>query len=122
MYKNALRKGYTFNYKGVCTLQDLFDLSLTELDMIYKNLMAELVKTKGESLLQIVSKETTVIEDKIAIIKDIVATKLEEQEIAKAELLAKAEKQKIMYAISKKKESKYDELSVEELENLLKDI
>lgn len=119
MYKNALRKGYTFNFKGVATLQDLWDLSLTDLDTIYKNLMAELNKTKGESLLQTESRETTVLEDKIAIIKDVVATKLEEQELAKVKIAEKAEKQRIMLAITKKKESQYDNMSLEELEKMI---
>jgi len=57
MFEKAARLKLRFNFKGILSVEDLWDLSLESLDLIYKNLSAEAKKSKEVSLLEIKTKE-----------------------------------------------------------------
>lgn len=120
MFEQALRNKYRFHLNGQLTVEDLWDLSLTNLDKIYQNLSKELDSAKGVSLLTEVSKETAVLQEKMKIVKYIVETRMQEIE-EKEKLKEKRDyKNKIAKIIEEKKESNLRDLSVEELEKLIK--
>lgn len=112
----ASRKKFRFAFKGMISVEDLWDLSLKELDTIFKNLNAQYkAQINEESLLTDKTDGATVLEAKIQIIKYIVQTK--KDEIADRELQAvrKAQKDKILEIIASKKDQQLQEMSVEEL-------
>ena len=112
----ASRKKFRFAFKGMISVEDLWDLSLKELDTIFKNLNAQYkAQINEESLLTDKTDGATVLEAKIQIIKYIVQTK--KDEIADCELQAvrKAQKDKILEIIASKKDQQLQEMSVEEL-------
>ena len=80
LFEVATRKQYRFPYKGNASVEDLWHLSLTELDAVFKTLNTEAKKNEEESLLNTKSEEDEAILDKIEIIKHIVRVKLEEKE------------------------------------------
>ena len=82
LFKVANKRKYRFNYKGQISVEDLWDLSVEELDKIYKSLKAKQKDASEESLLQTVSKEDKELLNKIEIIKTIVADKLAAKERA----------------------------------------
>lgn len=120
IFENATRKKYRFEYKGLITVEDLWDLSLTELDKIYKSLKIKVKAAKEEeSLLVSESKEDIEINEQIEIIRYIVNIKRSENEAARNAKENAQRKQKIMDIIAKKQNEALENLSVEELTKLL---
>ena len=83
IFEIALREKYRYNFRGQITTEDLWDLSVEQLDKIFKGLNDEIRKTEEESLLTEKSKEGETLRNKVAIIRYIVAYKLTERENAK---------------------------------------
>lgn len=122
LFIRASRNKYRFEYKGMITVEDLFDLRFNELDAIYKDLKAELKDEIEDSLM---SKKTTadkVLEDKISIVKYIFNLKKEE---AEARLLAsenKAKKQQLLAIKKMKEEEKLKDMSIEEIDKMIAEL
>ena len=83
MFEIAARNKFRFPFKGMISTEDLWDLSVENLDNVFKMLNSEMKKTKEESLLSTKSKDDEVLELKIEIVKHIVAVKQEEKEVEK---------------------------------------
>ena len=120
----AERNKLRFPYKGSISVEELWDLSLSELDKIYENLTAKEAKqSEGKSLLASKSsqnsKEQKILDVQIAIVEYIFKTKSEELELAKAEQEKRAKDQKIMELIEKKKNEGLESMSIEELQAML---
>lgn len=79
LFINATRANYQFPFRGMINVIDLWDLSLTNLDSVFKTLNAEAKKSEEESLLNTKSKEDEEISNKIEIVKYIVSVKLDEK-------------------------------------------
>lgn len=79
LFINATRANYQFPFRGMINVIDLWDLSLTNLDSVFKTLNAEVKKSEEESLLNTKSKEDEEISNKIEIVKYIVDVKLDEK-------------------------------------------
>ena len=79
LFINATRANYQFPFRGMINVIDLWDLSLTNLDSVFKTLNAEVKKSEEESLLNTKSKEDEEISNKIEIVKYIVSVKLDEK-------------------------------------------
>ena len=119
LFKVASRKKYRFNYKGVISVEDLWDLSVEELDSIYKKLKAQQKNNNEESLLQSVTKEDKELANKIDIIKTIVVDKLAAKERAFKAAEKKAQNQRILEILADKKDAALKEKSIEELQAMI---
>lgn len=119
LFKIATKKKYRFNFKGVIAVEDLWDLSLEDLDKIYRSLKSEERKHSEESLLKTASKEDTILADKIEIVKLIAEEKIAAQEKAAARAAQKEKNRRIRELVYEKKEAALKEKSVEELEAML---
>jgi hypothetical protein len=115
MFEKASRLKVRFNYKGLCSVEDLWDMSLTTLDSIFKTLNAQNKTQKEESLLEVRSQEDTVLDLKIALVKHVFTVRSLEQK-ARADAAANAaEKQKLMGILAKKQDTELEGLSMEDL-------
>lgn len=122
LFEVAIRERYRFPYKGWISAEDLWDLSLVDLDSIFKELNKQSKEVKEESLLTTRTKETTKVDRMIEIIKYVVTTKQEEADKAKD---VKNRKEKKQYLLKVLEEKKLDELkgkSSEELEKLIEEL
>lgn len=119
IYEKATREKLRFEYKGSITIEDLWDLDVTELDEIYKGLNAQKRQVSEDSLLETKTTEDTVLETKIEIIKHIVETKQKEKNASKLIAEKKEKKEKIMAIIAKKQDSELEEKSADELKEML---
>jgi len=115
-FEIAVRNKYRFPYKGMITVEDLWDLNVTQLDSIFKTLNAQVKQEKEESLLTTKSAADTELENKIFIIRYIVATKQADAEKAKKAKETKAEAQKLMDIIGRKQDEALEGMSIEELQ------
>lgn len=116
--KNKVR----FPFKGMIGVEDLWDLSLTNLDNIFKSLKSQERKASEESLLNVRSKEDQELTKKIEIIKYIVSVKLADMESARKAAENKEKKQKIMALMAKKDDEAMENMSKEELGKMLAEL
>lgn len=119
MFVIAARQRFRFPYKGLVSTEDLWDMSIQNLDTVYKSLKAEQKRDAEESLLVNRTIEDSIIEMKIEIVKFIVGTKLAEAEAKKRAMEVEAERRRIMEIISNKRDAALENLSIEELEKKL---
>lgn len=119
LFKIATKKKYRFSYKGQVTVEDLWDLSVEELDKIYKNLKSLQKNASEESLLQTVTKEDKELNNKIEIIKTIVTDKLTAKDRAMKAASQRAQNQRILEIMADKQDAALKEKSIEELQNML---
>ena len=104
IFEYAVRNKIRFPFKGMISVEDLWDLSLTNLDSIYKTLNKQVKQSEEESLLVTKTSVDTELEVQIAIVKHIVSVKIAEQEAREQASAKKAQKQKIMSIIAAKED------------------
>lgn len=122
MFEFATRTKMRFPFKGQISVEDLWDLSVRDLDNIFKTLNAQVKKSQEESLLATKTKEDETLAIQIEIVRHIVNTKLTEAETAEKSKALKDQKQKIMEIISAKKDAALNNMSVEELQAMLESL
>jgi len=122
MFEKASRLKLRFNYKGTCSVEDLWDMPLEALDYIFKVLNSQLKNEKEESLLEKRSKEEDIVDLKIKIVKHVVEVRLLEQKNRKDEVDKAARKQKLLGVISEKQDAELKNMSVEELTKIINEM
>lgn len=122
IFEYAVRNKVRFPFKGMISVEDLWDLSLTNLDSIYKTLNKQIKQLEEESLLATRTSVDTELEVQIAIVKHIVSVKLEEQKAREKASIKKAQKQKIMSIIATKEDEALQNSSVEDLRKMLDEL
>lgn len=119
MFEMATRRKMRFPFKGLISVEDLWDLSVKNLDLVYKSLNSELKQVQEESLLDVKTESDKELDLKIEIIKYIVAIKLEEEKSRLEAKERKEQKQKILEVLATKKDQELNNKSVEELQEIL---
>ena len=122
IFEMATKNKFRFPYKGMISVEDLWDLNLDQLDAIYKTLNAEAKKNLEETLLTKKSSEDTVLDTKIAIIKHIFNAKLEAAEKREAEAINAEKKRKILDILAKKQADSLENMSEEDLKKMLEEL
>jgi len=122
IFEVAVKNKFRFPFKGLISVEDLWDLNVSNLDLIFKSLNSQLKEVTEESLLDIKTKENKELDIKIAIVKYIVKYKLEEQQKTLKVQENKAKKQKILEILSKKQDSTLENMSEDELKNILSEL
>lgn len=122
IFEYATRNKVRFNYKGLISVEDLWDLSVTALDSIYKELNKKVKQSQEESLLAIKSEVDEELEVQIAIVKHIVTVKLAEQSAREKATAKKEQRQKIMSIMAKKQDESLENASMEDLQKMLDEL
>ena len=122
LFEVATRANYQFPFRGMINVIDLWHLSLTNLDSVFKALNVEAKKHEEESLLNAKSKEDEEISNKIRIIKYIVSVKLAEKK-AREDAKNNAEmKQRLLEIKAKRQDAALENMSDEELDKALAEL
>ena len=111
-----------FPFKGMISVEDLWDLSVKDLDTIFKTLNTQVKRSQEESLLVTKTEADEVLSVQIEIVKHIVTVKLDEAEKAKQSKVVKEQKQKIMEILSAKEDEDLHNKSVDELKAMLESL
>lgn len=124
IFEYAVRNKVRFPYRGLVSVEDLWDLSLTELDKVFKTLNVEVKKNQEESLLLIDPKKPVdeLLDIQIAVVKHIFNVKLAEQTAREKAAAKKEQKQKIMAILASKQDEALHNSSVEDLRKMLDEL
>lgn len=119
LFEIATRAKYRFVYKGVITTEDLWDLDVVQLNDIFKSLKSEQRKATEDSLLAQPTPEDAILDNKIAIIRHIVSTKLDEAKRAEDAKELRDKRQKLMAIMAEKQDAALRAKTPEELQKML---
>lgn len=122
LFEIATRNRYRFNYKGVMTVEDLWSLRVEDLDAIFKMLNRQKKTADEDSLLATKSAEDQDLANKIDIVRYIVSVKMAEaaERVSAAE--KKAQRDKIMEIVAKKKDKALEDMGIDDLMKKLEEL
>jgi hypothetical protein len=122
MFEKATKLKLRFDYKGVCTVEDLWDLSVKELDSMYKTENTKLKQSQEDSLLNTQTKEDVVTKLKVDIIKHIVEVKLAEAEARENAKERKMKKMRLTEILASKQDADLQGKSTEEIQKMIDEL
>jgi len=122
IFELASRNKTRFAYKGQLSVEDLWDLSVQELDRIFKGLNAKLTVCKEESLLGPKGTENTELDIQVAIVRRVVEVKLTEAAARELEAEKKIKRQKILSILADKQDGALASKSEEDLKKMLEEL
>ncbi len=119
MFEKASRLKVRFAFRGTCSVEDLWDMTLENLDTLYKTLKVEANKQNEESLLQDKSAEGTLLDLKIALVKHVfeVLSAEKKERIDRKKVLE--QKKRIQSIIADKQDEQLRNMPLEELQKLV---
>lgn len=122
IFEYATRNKLRFPYKGSISVEDLWDLTPSSLDSIYKVLNKQVKQEQEESLLTVKQETDSNLDVQIAIIKYIVSTKLQEKEAHMKAAAMKQRRDELAAIISEKETQALKDLPVDELRKMLQEV
>lgn len=122
IFEFATRNKIRFLFKGMISVEDLWDLSVENLDSIFKVLNSQAKQVKEESLLDNKTKEDEILDIKIEIVKYIVKEKLDAADLRRKQRKNKEKKQKLLSILENKREEDLQNKSVEEIEKMINEL
>ena len=122
IFEYAVRNKLRFSYKGLLTVEDLWDLTLKDLDAIYKQLKGQMKVNEEESLMTSKSKADTVLEMQIEIVKYIFAEKEAAQQKAKKAAENRKQREKLMGILAEQEEKDLRGKSADELRAMIAEL
>ena len=123
MFENALKNGFRYpSNKGLITTEDLFCLSLNDLNEIAKKINKLIKNSEEESFIPGPNFNNNNDSKRLDIVKHIINLKINEQNAKMIEKSNAEKRQRILEIINKKDEESLENMSKEELEKLLTSI
>lgn len=122
VFEVAVRSKFRFPFRGSISTEDLWDLTVEDLDSVFKSLNSQLKQVTEESLLETRTEQDKEILAKVEIVKYIVAVKLEEKANRLKAKEKREQRQKIMEIMSAKQDTELQGKSLEELSKMLDEL
>lgn len=122
MFEKCARFKVRFPFRGAVSAEDLWDLSLANLDSVYKELRTKQKASEEDSLLGTKSTANELVGLQVDVVKHIVAVKQAEAEARRNASEKAAQKQKIAEIIADKKDEALKSMSVEDLQKHLESL
>lgn len=120
MYKEALQKKLRFKTnKGMITTEDLFDLSLQNLDTLAIMLDKKISEAPKKSFIEELPAKENDDELRLNIVKDVINIKLKARKDNIDKAQADAQKKRILEIIAKRKDEELEKKSTEELRAMI---
>jgi hypothetical protein len=120
LFLKAARNKFRFKTtKGLLNVEQLFELSKTELDKLYREL-----KSQQEQMVEglIGRRSNTENDDKLSIVKYVFETIVSEEEAKKERIENKAKKEKILELIEEKEGESLKNKSLDELKKMAQEM
>ena len=123
MYKYAAKQSLRYDTaRGTLNTEDLFGLSLADLDVLAKSLNRQIKEADEESFIKPVTANTMPLKVSFEIVKDVIATKIADQEAAEKRIETRKKKQRIMELIAQKQDEALSDKSEEDLKKMLDEL
>ena len=123
MFENALKNGFRYpSNKGLITTEDLFYLSLNDLNEVAKKINKLIKDSEEESFIPGPNFNNNNDSKRLDIVKHIINLKINEQNTKLIEKSNAEKRQRILEIINKKDEESLENMSKEELEKILSTI
>lgn len=129
MFERATREKFRFpSSKGELTTEQLWELPLTarnkvDLESVAQAVNQELKAASEESFVAVNRNPAKVVlEQKLELIKHIIAVRLEEQEKAKKSAQNKAERDRLLQILAKKQDEELEGMSKEDIEKRIQEL
>ena len=123
MFENALKNGFRYpSNKGLITTEDLFCLSLNDLNEVAKKINKLIKDSEEESFIPGPNFNNNNDSKRLDIVKHIINLKINEQNTKLIEKSNAEKRQRILEIINKKDEESLENMSKEELEKILSTI
>lgn len=122
MFIKATRSKTRFPYRGLISVEDLWELPVTELDKIYKALNSKAKQMQEESLLETKTSEDEELTMQIEIVKYIVGVKPEEKKEAENAKVKKEMKQRLLEIKAAREDKRLENLSDADLDKMIEEL
>lgn len=120
----SIKNHFRYNYRGQITTEDLFDLSMEELDAIYKDLTQKRKELDTDSLLErpAFNEETETLDVKRSVVRLVFAQKKHEAAAKAGDIEKRRKEGMILHALDMKKNDELNNKSIEELQAMLDEL
>lgn len=108
--------------KGWLYVEDLFDLSLRELDKIYKILNTQLKTAKEDSLLDVKDTSTSKLELQVDLVKYVFGVKKSEEEARAVRVVNKQKKEFLMSVLEEQQKDEIKKMSSDDIKKMLEEL
>lgn len=122
IFEQGTRQNVLFNFRGLMTIQDLWKLSLQNLNTIAVALYEEIKGQAAISFIEDAPVANQELQLKLDIVKRVIEVKKAEKEAAKILADKKAKKQRLLEILNQKQDEALTSMSVEELEKQLAEL
>lgn len=122
IFEQATKGKIRFAHKGQLTVEDLWDITVQELDIVYRQLNGQLKAAQEDSLLQKPTVESETLALKVELVKRIVAVKLAETEERKVRIEKLAQKRRILDILAEKQDQGLMQKSEDDLRKMLEEL
>ena len=120
LFEKAVRNKLRFKTsKGVVTSECLWDMKLTDLDMLAQSLREEVKQSKTKSFLDTPSVKDTSTQLRFEIVKHVITVLLEEKAQAVQAGANRAEKQKLLKILDEKEDADLRGMSKKDLKKMV---
>ena len=118
------RAAIRFEYRGIITVEDLWDLSLNELDELFRSINGELKVQGGDGLIKdnTMTAHTKNLQLQADLVRFVFEDKTADANAAKAAAVLKEKKKRILEIIAKKQDDALADKSIGELTVMLEDL
>ncbi len=108
--------------KGWLYVEDLFDLTLKELDKIYKILNTQLKTAKEDSLLDVKDTNTSKLELQVDLVKYVFGVKKSEEAAAATRIANKQKKEFLMAVLEEQQKDEIKKMSSDDIKKMLEEL
>lgn len=122
VFEMATRLKFRFPFRGMISVEDLWDLDAEDLDAVYKELNKDVRKSQEDSLLDGSRVDDADLNAKIEIVKYIFQVKQDEEMERKAAADNAIKRRRILEVLAKKQENALENMTEEELQAALAEL
>jgi len=122
LFQKATRLKLRWQYKGICSVEDLWDLHEETLNSIYEGLSMQYKNMNVDSLLEKQNEKNQTLVLKIEIVKYIFGIKQTERKKSSEAMLKAARKQKLLGLLAQKEGDSLLLKSPEEIQAMIEEL